>query len=135
VGALSDIAGLAAVDFGGDTRAMAIDAGDASTCAILDDDALKCWGANGSGQLGQSISAVSINTPSTLGPINLGTGLSAIAFATGWSHVCALIGTGRVKCWGGNWDGGLGLGDDQNRGKLPDDMGDRLPFVPWRAKP
>ncbi len=135
VGALTDIAGLAAVDFGGDAKALAIDAGDAFTCAILDNNALKCWGENGSGQLGQSTTTSLLNNPSTLGPINLGSGLSATAFATGWSHVCALVGTGRVKCWGTNWAGGLGLGDDRNRGKLVDDMGDRLPFVPLRANP
>ena len=42
---------------------------------------------------------------------------------------CALSTGGVVKCWGYNGDGQSGLGDTQNRGASPSDMGDHLPAV------
>ncbi len=36
---------------------------------------------------------------------------------------------GRVKCWGANFFGSLGVGDTFNRGNEAKDMGDALPFV------
>ena len=43
---------LPAVDLGTDRTAKALAAGWAHTCALLDDDSVKCWGNNESGQLG-----------------------------------------------------------------------------------
>jgi len=34
-----------------------------------------------------------------------------------------------VKCWGSNYSGQLGLGDTNNRGDGPGEMGDNLPAV------
>jgi hypothetical protein len=53
----------------------------------------------------------------------------AIAIATGTVHSCALLDDHKVKCWGDNSDGQLGLGDDRNRGLDLADMGDALPTV------
>jgi len=55
--------------------------------------------------------------------------------AVGDHHSCALVRKGddprgRVKCWGRNEDGQLGLGDTKVRGKTSKQMGDALPFVP-----
>src|SRR5262249_42554665 len=36
---------------------------------------------------------------------------------------------GRVKCWGGNFEGSLGLGNNQPHGTQPSEMGDGLPYV------
>ena len=41
------------IDLGTGRTAIAIAAGDIHTCALLDDDTVKCWGANATGQLGQ----------------------------------------------------------------------------------
>ena len=43
---------LIAIDLGTGKTARAIEAGDNHTCAILDNESVKCWGANASGQLG-----------------------------------------------------------------------------------
>ena len=43
---------LPAVDLGTGRTAKMISAGEAHTCALLDDDSLKCWGRNDYGQLG-----------------------------------------------------------------------------------
>ena len=49
--------------------------------------------------------------------------------ATGYFHTCAVLDTGRVKCWGSNGNGQLGLGDTANRGDGPNEMGNALPAV------
>jgi hypothetical protein len=36
---------------------------------------------------------------------------------------------GSLKCWGGNQQGTLGLGDTRDRGTARGDMGDNLPAV------
>jgi hypothetical protein len=53
----------------------------------------------------------------------------AIAVATGEYHACALLDDHRVKCWGDNNAGQLGLGDAMNRGDDSSTMGDNLPTV------
>ena len=46
---------LPVVALGGGRTALAIAAGSDHTCALLDTGAVKCWGANLKGQLGQVI--------------------------------------------------------------------------------
>lgn len=43
-----------AVDFGGGRTATQIATGGAHTCALLDNNSMRCWGANDNGQLGQN---------------------------------------------------------------------------------
>lgn len=42
---------------------------------------------------------------------------------------CALSGDGKVKCWGENSTGVLGVGDSNDRGNAPGQMGSNLPAV------
>jgi hypothetical protein len=58
-----------------------------------------------------------------------GTPYRTLAVSTGRQHTCALLDNHRVKCWGMNPYGELGLGDNRDRGALATDMGDALPFV------
>src|SRR3569623_305947 len=58
--------------------------------------------------------------------VNLGTGRTAISIAARGAHSCALLDNGKVKCWGVNWGGQLGLGDTDTRGDEPGEMGDAL---------
>jgi len=55
------------------------------------------------------------------------------AIDAGDYHTCAILGDGRVKCWGSNGGGQLGLGDVQVRGDQPGEMSDNLPFVDLAA--
>jgi alpha-tubulin suppressor-like RCC1 family protein len=61
--------------------------------------------------------------------IDLGTGRTAKAIATGDSHTCAILDNASIKCWGSNASGQLGLGDDDNRGDNSNEMGDILTVV------
>ncbi len=124
---------LPAVDLGAGRTAVAVSVGLATTCAVLDDGSVKCWGENSSGQLGLGDTADRGDGPGEMGDnlprVDLGFGMSATAVTVGAAHVCALLGDGSVKCWGGNAAGQLGLGDTADRGDGPSEMGGNLPEV------
>ena len=84
---------------------VAIAGGSYHTCALFSSGDVKCWGWNGTGQLGDN-STDNRLTPVSVG--NLGAGVAAIS--TGFGHSCALLLTGAVKCWGFNGEGQLGYG-------------------------
>jgi hypothetical protein len=73
---------------------------------------------------------VRADAPSDLVPADGGrVPYHAIAVATGEYHACALLDDHRVKCWGDNYSGQLGLGDKKQRGSDSSTMGDNLPTV------
>lgn len=53
----------------------------------------------------------------------------AVDVSAGGGHTCALFESGRVKCWGSNSYGQLGLGDTKTRGDETGEMGSNLPVV------
>lgn len=90
-------------------------AGFGHACAIFDDLTTACWGANDSGQLGRGF--VSQNEEAVTTPLNLEAGVQSMALGT--THTCALLVSGRIKCWGDNQYGQLGYGDTINRLEPP----------------
>lgn len=122
---------LARVNLLGDLRVARIAAGLSHTCAVIEDGSLYCWGQNGSGQLGLG-DRLNRGDSLTSEPVlvDLGRDRQAIGVALGARHSCALLRAGRVKCWGDNQFGQLGLGDTRTRGDDPAEMGDDLPEVP-----
>jgi len=124
---------LPAVDLGTGTTASAIVAGGYHTCALLNDGSVKCWGRNAYGQLGlgdlNNRGDGSNEMGNNLPTVNLGTGETASALIAGFSHTCALLNGGGVKCWGFNVYGQLGMGDTIWRGDGPGEMGNSLPTV------
>jgi len=89
---------------------MAITAGVAHTCALTTGGGVKCWGANGSGQLGDG-TTTNRATPTAVS--GLGSGVAAIS--AGGSHTCAMSSGGGMGCWGSNTYGQLGDGTTTNR--------------------
>jgi len=84
--------------------ATALALGGGHSCAIVTGGAVRCWGYNGNGQLGNG----SLNDSTT--PVAV-TGLSgANALALGGGHSCAIVAGGAVQCWGYNSYGQLGNG-------------------------
>ncbi|MFN8133355.1 MAG: hypothetical protein U0R70_17565 [Solirubrobacteraceae bacterium] len=98
------------VDLGSGRTAVAITAGAQHSCAILDTGAVRCWGANAVGQIGTGAAGtIGDNEPvSSVGPVDLGAGRTAIAITAGASHTCATLDTGAVRCWGDGAAGRLG---------------------------
>lgn len=98
-------------------------------CAILQGGQIKCWGGGALAELQGVHTPLENNMGEELPTVNLGTGLKAIAVATTGRHACALFDNGRIKCWGYNDHGELGLGNVPSYGITPDTIGDALPFV------
>jgi alpha-tubulin suppressor-like RCC1 family protein len=124
---------LPAVALGAGRTAKAITAGTYHTCALLDNDTVKCWGFNHYGQLGLGDRDWRGDGPGEMGDslpaVALGTGRTAKAITVGAYHTCALLDNDTVRCWGNSGYGQLGLGDAANRGVGPGEMGDDLPVV------
>ena len=124
------------VPVSGITTASGVDAGGiltggvelAHSCARLTDDSVRCWGAGDFGQLGNDSTSASnvpvtvlsddnndhLNTPppDPTPPVALS---EATSVSTGGLHSCALLSTGRVRCWGSNANGQLGDGTNTDR--------------------
>jgi len=82
---------------------VAIDAGDFHVCALTDGGAVKCWGHNQYGQVGDG-TAEHRGAPTDV--IGLGSGV--VAISAGAYHSCALTDYGAVRCWGHAGYGQLG---------------------------
>ena len=94
------------VPVSGLSGAIAIAAGVHDTCALLAGGTVECWGDNTYGELGNgTTSFITSSTPAAV------SGLSgATAITAGEYHVCALLASGTVECWGDNTYGELGNG-------------------------
>lgn len=83
-----------------------ISAGGGHTCALLTTGNVRCWGQGASGQLGYGNTETlgGSEAPASAGDVNVGGPVAQVA--AGQQHTCALLKTGKVRCWGG----GLGIG-------------------------
>ena len=91
-----------------DSGVVAISAGNSTTCALLNDGAVKCWGSNFGGSLG-------IGTLDDATVPTAVVGLSGVRAISGsGGHQCALqTGVTGAQCWGRNALGALGSGDSE----------------------
>tara|TARA_B100000609_G_scaffold40847_1_gene31197 strand:+ start:3017 stop:4123 length:1107 start_codon:yes stop_codon:yes gene_type:complete len=89
--------------------------GSIHVCVLLNNNKVKCWGHNSSGQLGYGDTSQRLSPPSAF--VDLGAGRTATYIAAGESHTCVILDNGQVKCWGKNASGELGYGDTTNRNK------------------
>jgi alpha-tubulin suppressor-like RCC1 family protein len=102
------------------TQTAALSAGHFHACAVVTSGAVKCWGSNENGQLGNGGSANS-GTPVSVCQVQScsGTLSGALTVSGGFQHTCAATATDTL-CWGANESGQLGSGST---------VGSALPLV------
>lgn len=91
-----------------------------SSCAVLLDGHVACWGANNHAQLGDTVlgdgdvTLTKVPRAVIVRTVTDGTGIVALGdvaqVAVGERHACALLQGGTVRCWGGATDGQRGDG-------------------------
>ncbi|PRQ04720.1 hypothetical protein ENSA5_04850 [Enhygromyxa salina] len=100
-------ADMGPVDIGEPVEAVFM--GGLRTCVLLEGDRIRCWGHGlMPGLLGYGPSITRLYEPPSE-DIDIGVGVRDLAL--GLKHTCALLDNGRIRCWGLNSEGQLGLGD------------------------
>lgn len=84
-------------------------AGEASTCALLGDDSVRCWGSNGEGELGLGTRS-SDERPARVPALSA---VKDVCLAS--AHGCALTKAEELVCWGSNAFGQIGDGTKERR--------------------
>ena len=112
---------------------VSLSSGAYHTCVRYSDNSVKCWGDAVNGNLGSGSTSDLGDAANEGGGylpfVNLGTGRTATAIASGFNHNCAILDNNTVKCWGYNLYGQLGQGNTASLGDGPNEMGDSLPTV------
>ena len=128
-------ANLPAVDLGtGRTAVGILKSSSRTMCALLDNQTLKCWGRNFSGELGIGDTINRGAVPGEMGDnlpaVDFGTGLHPLSVgAIGSDHACMVLTGSRLKCWGDGSKGQVGDGQGNGWGDMSGEMGDALPVV------
>ena len=86
-------------------------------CAVLSNGTVKCWGSNQSGSIGDPTAIGSSSSPVLISNV-----AGASGIGSSYSHTCALLAVGTMKCWGYNVDGELGDGTTSNQLEAPVDV-------------
>jgi len=100
------------VDVGSRRKVRAVDLGDETSCALLTDGTVKCWGSNDWGQAGYDGpndcgggGSVCTNSPKTVPGLD-----HVVQVDASQNHSCAIRADGTVWCWGNNVGGAFGPG-------------------------
>lgn len=83
--------------------AVAIEAGRNHTCAVMEGGGVKCWGWNYLGHLGDGTTTWR-STPVDV----VGLDEAITSLAAGYGHTCAVTVSGRVECWGSDYNSEIG---------------------------
>jgi alpha-tubulin suppressor-like RCC1 family protein len=121
------LAALAVLDRTADALTVAqVSAGNAHTCAVLSDGALRCWGRNNYGQLGYGHNRTigDDETPASAGDVPVGGAVAQVS--AGVYRTCAVLTNSSLRCWGINTVGQLGYGHNRTIGdnETPASAGD-----------
>ncbi len=105
-------------------RKAQVAAGLTGTCALHADGKVTCWGLRSiaraiPGEVPGGFATFTDKvgddeTPASVGPVPLPD--KVVELAGGRMYMCALSQTGKVRCWGENYDAALGLGEVQGMG-------------------
>ena len=102
------------------TELLAVEVGYENTCVLIEGGRVRCWGANGKGELGLgNTEPIGDNeTPGTVEDVLLG--LPVLDLSVGDSHACVVLDDANARCWGSGASGRLGIsnvatvGDDES---------------------
>jgi alpha-tubulin suppressor-like RCC1 family protein len=89
----------------GPASTLAVAVGFGTSCALLADHTVVCWGDNSDGQLGDGGAEQESSVPV---PVSGLTGVVGVAMSS--SYACATKSDGTAMCWGNNESGTLGNG-------------------------
>ena len=126
------IAAISGINLGTNLTAKVVAAGGNYTCALLNNDQLKCWGSGGFAVNGQGnsdeIGSIAGDI-AAIGGIDLGTNLTAKTISLTNLHACAILSDDNVKCWGLGSYGVLGQNSTDIIGNGANQMGDNLSAI------
>jgi alpha-tubulin suppressor-like RCC1 family protein len=126
--------GLSKVNLGTGFVAASIAVGSEHSCARSTGGLVKCWGSAWYGAHGLGSQNDYGDNYGEMGDalpfVDLGPNTTVKAIRAAGSTTCVIFDNGRLKCWGANNYGNLGLGDKFNRGDEQGEMGSFLPHVP-----
>lgn len=120
-GTQSNAARPVAVENGGGTAPMAtitqVSTGGNHSCAVLTSTEVRCWGSNIEGGLGTGSAGSPVNAQPVVAATGNGNLTNVRQVSAGFTHTCAVLLGGQVRCWGRNDEGELGNDDnaDTNR--------------------
>lgn len=98
-------------------QTTAITAGNSFTCALDAGETARCWGSNANGALGNDSAIVS--SPSPVVVAGGGGSIGGRGIAGGGAHSCAGRASSAMACWGQNFNGQLGDGNQPTDSYLP----------------
>jgi alpha-tubulin suppressor-like RCC1 family protein len=105
-------------------RAVQIASAVGSTCALLSDRSVWCWGDNAYGELGTGSAVPGFSA--TPAPAEGLANIVQIASGPGGLSVCALLNDATVRCWGANYADQLGVDTSGEAG--PDESPHPVPL-------
>jgi cysteine-rich repeat protein len=92
------------------TQLLGVVTGNMHTCVLVQDGSVRCWGDNTYGQLGVPFLDPIGDEPGEMPPPVINLGGPAVQITSAANHICALMQSGAVRCWGRNSSGQLGIG-------------------------
>ncbi|MCB9091398.1 MAG: hypothetical protein H6621_09820 [Halobacteriovoraceae bacterium] len=110
-----------------DEKVIDLSAGLNHTCAVLESGRVLCFGANQAGQLGLGHTDNIGDDESLTSDLKIDLGEPAVRIYSGTNYNCALLASKKVKCWGENNSGQLGLGHTANIGD--DETSDQFAYT------
>lgn len=117
---------------GGVPAIVSVGKGAFHTCVVFDDGRMKCFGRNDLGQLGLGDTEDRGDEPGEMGSalpfVDLGGPVASVDCGV-LENCCAVLQDQRVKCWGSNEYGQLGIGNTVPHGNGEGGMGGDLPAV------
>jgi alpha-tubulin suppressor-like RCC1 family protein len=124
---------LPAIDLGAGRTALSVRNMHYTTCVLLDNGSVKCFGQNDHGQCGLGDTEHRGDSANEMGDslpsVDLGPGRTAVSLFASAHNACALLDDGALKCWGRCLRGSCGSGTTEAFGDEAGEMGINLASI------